>query len=247
MLVVVCLLFAARSAAASPVPRTARITAARLDPRVRGKYAETTLDGMLAFPVQNTTTVVYLHGIHGLAANGCPWMRSGGGSLVCPEANVALPNGTFSWSGRADVDHAVVARAERAARGSSTVLVGFSQGAYVATDIVEAGLGKYRGLVLLSADVSPSAKALADAGIRRVVLGAGELDGSFAPMKKTAERLAREGVEVRFVSLGRVGHTYQAEDREALAAAIAWACGDDGAPAARPGDALVLRRLTAGA
>ncbi len=203
-----------------------------IDPRVRGKAAPSVVDGMLAYPVQSRATVVYLHGIHGLAANGCPWMRSDGGFLVCPEANVALPNGTFSWSGQPAVDRAVVARAERAAGGTRTVLVGFSQGAYVTTDILEARLGKLHGVVLLSADVAPSAKALADAGVKRVVLGAGELDATYAPMKKTADRLAREGVDVRWVSLGRVGHTYVAEDPEALRGAITWAC-----EGAAPGEA----------
>jgi hypothetical protein len=50
-------------------------------------------------------------------------------------------------------------------------------------------------------------------------------------MKRAADRFAREaqdpgvGVEVRFVSLGRVGHTYATPNKDALNAAIAWSGG----------------------
>lgn len=182
--------------------------------------------------------VVYLHGVHGRAENGCPWLRDGAseiGWLVCPEANTRLPNDTFSWGGSLHEQRAVVARAERAAhaRGadaaSASVLVGFSQGSYVAVDLVNAGLGRYRGLVLVAAEVEPNAAKLRAAGVARVALAAGELDASFAPLRRTAERLRREGVDARFVDLGAIGHTYQTPEREAFAEAIAWA-GGKGAP-----------------
>jgi hypothetical protein len=208
--------------------RTPETTHAKLDAPVRGKAS-----GMLSFPpnknVQTTTTVVYLHGIHGLAKNGCPWLREGAnqvGWLVCPEANVRLPNETFSWGGSASEKRAIVAEAERAVPGNGpSVLVGFSQGAYVAEELLQTKQGSYRGIVFLAATVEPRASDLGKAGVKRVVLGAGELDGSYAPMKATAQRLEREGVEVRFVSLGKVGHTYIAENGAPLAAAIAWAGG----------------------
>jgi hypothetical protein len=61
--------------------------------------------------------------------------------------------------------------------------------------------------------------------VKRVVLGAGELDAAYAPMLATSKRLEREGIDTRFVSLGRVGHTYVAETGAPLAAAIEWAAG----------------------
>jgi predicted esterase len=180
---------------------------------------------------------VYLHGIHGRAENGCPWLRDGAsqvGWLVCPDANEHLANDTFSWSGTVAEQHDVVARAERAAQAQGAdaeaagVLIGFSQGAYVALDLVRARLGHHRGLVLIGADVAPSAATLQAAGVDRIVLAAGDLDGASAPMRRAAERLRHEGMDVRFVPLGPVGHSYQASDdgpKEALRDAIAWAGG----------------------
>jgi predicted esterase len=148
---------------------------------------------------------------------------------VCPEANERLSNGTFSWGGTIASQREVVARAERAAQAqgadpsAANVLVGFSQGAYVALDLVHARLGHYRGLVLIGADVTPSRKLLQEGGIARIVLAAGDLDGASAPMKRAAEQLRREGVDVRFVSLGRIGHSYATPEKDALRDAIVWA------------------------
>lgn len=190
---------------------------------------------ILAFPPRSPAkplTVVYLHGIHGRAENGCPWLHEGAseiGWLVCPEANEHLANDTFSWAGSVSDQRAVVARAEHAAQAqgadpeSPGVLVGFSQGAFVALDLVHARLGHYRGIVLIGAEVEPSRAMLAADGIDRIVFAAGDLDGASAPMKRAAEHLRREGMNVRFVSLGRIGHSYETTDKEALRDAIAWA------------------------
>ena len=178
-------------------------------------------------------TVVYLHGIHGLPANGCPWLRDGAtelGWLVCPEANRQLANGTFSWGGTVSEQFAVVARAEHVAQANGAsvsdadVLVGFSQGAYVALDLVHARLGHHRGLVLIGADVdhAVSRAMLETAGVSRIVLAAGDLDAASAPMKRVADRLAREGMDARFISLGRIGHSYETTEKEALRDAIVW-------------------------
>jgi predicted esterase len=210
---------------------------------VRGKYPTRPLelrDGdttILAFPPRATTndtkplTVVYLHGVHGRAENGCPWLREGAselGWLVCPEANEHLANDTYSWTGSVVEQRAIVARAEKAARAqgadpeSAGVLVGFSQGAYVALDLVRAHLGHYRGLVLIGADVTPSHAMLASAGVDRVVFAAGDLDGASAPMQRAADQLRRDGMDARFVSLGRIGHSYETTNKDALSDAIAW-------------------------
>lgn len=240
--------FTARAAGAGSARRQALPSTERT-PRsagVRAKYSATptTIDAeghpLLAYPPrakdEKAITVVYLHGIHGLPQNGCPWLREGAsevGWLVCPAASSPLPNGTFSWGGPLADQHAVVARAERAAQragadgASANVLVGFSQGSYLAVDLVNHHLGSYRGLVLLAADVELSAAALREAGVTRVALGAGQLDGSYAPLRRTAERLRSDGLDVRFVDLGAIGHTYQTTETAALAGAIAWAGGKD--------------------
>ena len=61
-------------------------------------HAEHGVD-VLAFPPatkaeRKPLSVVYLHGMHGRASNGCPWFRGGAselGWLVCPEAIEAQP------------------------------------------------------------------------------------------------------------------------------------------------------------
>ena len=248
------LTFAARAAARVEPSRAHVIDARDRTPKLeaaRAKYPTQPLvlreddHAILAFPPRASIspasaasnkplTVVYLHGIHGLPENGCPWLRAGAselGWLVCPAANERLSNDTFSWSGSVSDQRAVVARAERAAQAqgadpaSPGVIVAFSQGAYVALDLVRAHLGSYRGLVLIGAEVEPSADVLTAAGVDRIVLAAGDLDGAAAPMRRAAQRLRDSGKSARFVSLGRIGHSYETTDREALRDAIAWAGG----------------------
>jgi predicted esterase len=164
--------------------------------------------------------VVYLHGVHGRPENGCPWMHATGGWLLCPRADLVHEGGTASWSGSRTSD--VLARATRAAGAPATVLVGFSQGAYEVDALLRRHAVRARGIVLLAADVAPEAEALRAAGVRRIALGAGELDPSFAVLRASAARLARDGIEVRLVSLGGVGHVYIADDPSVLRDAIRW-------------------------
>lgn len=196
----------------------------------RGKSAgPTSVSGVLAYPATNPSapTVVYLHGIHGRAENGCPWMRSGDGWLVCPEPAVKDGPG-WSWTGNAKADASIVHAAIAATRSDATVVaVGFSQGAYVALDLVRTNEARFHGLVLMGADVNPDAKTLRSAGIARVVLSASKDEPWHGAVERNAERLsrdgAREGIAVRFVSLGHVRHTYVAEDPAVVREAIAWA------------------------
>jgi predicted esterase len=235
------------SAAAAPIgeraPRTATETTSSIDASVRGFHASTPITlragdhDVLAYAPRKQNrplTVVYLHGIHGRAANGCPWMRSGAmslGWLVCPSGVEQDEAGTASWGGDVFKQSVAVTSALRAAEvaGASSepgVAVGFSQGSYVALDLVRTGLGRFRGLVLLAApEAHPSARKLLDAGVTRVVLGAGSLDAAYAPLVEDAKRLQNEGIETRFLDLGRIGHTYVTDNTEALAEAIAWAGG----------------------
>jgi predicted esterase len=213
----------------------------------RGVYASSPVTlraengGVMAFPPAKSAaarpmTVIYLHGAHGRVENGCPWFRSGAselGWLVCPEAIERQPDGSWSWGADVFQQSAVVGRALRAAQasGASTepgVAVGFSQGSYVALDLVKARLAKFRGLVLLGAEMHPNAKTLRDAGVQRIALGAGSLDDAHASLVEEAARLSNEGVETRFFELGHVGHTYAVEDTSILRDAIAWAGGIDG-------------------
>lgn len=243
---------AAGTGAPSPphAERTARTLEAPRRPLAgdrRGLYASTPTvlhaDGkdLLAFPPSKTAaarpmSVIYLHGARGRAVNGCPWFRSGAselGWLVCPEAIERQPDGSWSWGADVFQQGPVVAQSLRAAQaeGASAepgVAVGFSQGSYVALDLVKARLARFRGLVLLGAEMHPNTKTLLDAGVKRVALGAGRFDAPHASLAEEAARLSSEGLEARFFDLGRVGHTYAVEDTAVLRDAIAWAGGVDG-------------------
>lgn len=221
------------------------LVAAKRETEARGHYASTPVTlhaegrSILAYPPASSAasepmTVVYLHGMRGRAENGCPWLRSGAselGWLVCPRAARDEGNGAASWGGDVLEQSAIVTRALRAAEeqgasSSAGVAVGFSQGGYVALDLVKTHLAHFRGLVLIAApEAHPSAQKLREAGVERVALASGQLDAAYAPLVEDAKRLAREGMNVRFYDLGRVGHTYVAEETTTLSEAIAWAGG----------------------
>lgn len=197
---------------------------------------------MLAFPPSKTASahamsVVYLHGARGRAENGCPWFRSGAselGWLVCPDSKLEMqPNGSSSWGADVFAQGPIVADALSAARaqGASSepgVAVGFSQGSYVALDLVKARLATFRGLVLLGAELHPNVKTLRDRGVKRVALGAGIYDAPHDSLVEEAARMSSEGLEARFFDLGHVGHTYAVEDATVLRDAIVWAGGAEG-------------------
>ncbi len=233
------------------VARTAHVPASHVTTlgatEARGLYASTPTSlhaegsNVMAFPPAKSAarapmTVVYLHGRHARVANGCPWFRSGAselGWLVCPEGPEEQPDGSWSWGADVFAQGVIVNRTLRAAVANGAtkepgVAVGFSQGSYVAVDLVKARLAQFRGLVLLGAEMHPNAKTLRDAGVKRVALGAGRLDGSHDSLVEEARRLDGEGLETRFFELGHVGHTYAVEDTTVLRDAIAWAGGLDG-------------------
>ena len=176
-------------------------------------------------------TFVYLHGVCGLTVNGCPHFDGAPGWLACPQANQGCTNGGSSWSGSVDdkiavVDHALDAVRARwpESTNSPVVLVGFSQGAYVAMDLANAQPGRYAGLVLLGADTEGGLARLRASRVPRVALACGAYDMMFPKMRATATELVPFGVAARFESLGSVGHTYAAADGTdaTLTGLLAW-------------------------
>lgn len=177
--------------------------------------------------------VVLLHGICGEPQSSCsafaplsPWS---GGDLVCARADLACPAGGAMWSGGASaltrIEEAIAEASESGARfdpHGPRALVGFSQGAYVALRAARHAPGRYRNVLLIGAFVTPSRADLEAAGIDRLGLAAGDHDGAARTMRETAQRLAAEGYPARFVSLGKVGHTYVPDEPQKLAAALAW-------------------------
>lgn len=179
------------------------------------------------------TPIVLLHGICGEPKNSCAAFAPFAGSdLVCARGDMECPAGGAMWSGGAGaigrIDRAIAEASDSGVRfdpSAPRVLVGFSQGAYVALRAARAAPGKYPRVMLIGAFVSPSRADLEAAGITRLALAAGDLDGASRTMRETTQKLVAEGFDARFVSLGRVGHTYVPDDAQKLATAVDWTTG----------------------
>ena len=102
------------------------------------------------------------------------------------------------------------------------VIVGFSLGGIAAVQIAQGTVGKYSGLVVVASQVHPDAAALKKAGVKRVVLAAGDLDMTSAPLQQDARTLASQGVQTRFVSLGKYGHGYPPDMEERMREPMTW-------------------------
>jgi predicted esterase len=102
----------------------------------------------------------------------------------------------------------------------SLVLVGFSNGGYAVASLLRAHALPVRGIVIHGAEASFEAKDLKDV---RIVFTAGELDGAASFMKAQAKRLASQGIEARWVSLGQQGHFISVDSGKEVAEMIDWA------------------------
>ena len=189
-----------------------------------------------AKPEQRLATFVYLHGVCGLTQNGCGHFEGAPGWLVCPQANAACSNGGSAWGESVDDKLAVIDAALDASRAAwpesrtaPVVLVGFSQGAYVAMDVARARPGQFAGMLLLGADTAHGVDRIRAARVPRVALACGAYDMMFPVMRDTPRALGSFKIAAHFASLGRVGHTYAAEDGtdETLAALLAWLVSGD--------------------
>ena len=164
------------------------------------------------------------------------------GWLISPEANHKCGPGLgASWSGGGDaVANLVDASVARAAalvpptiavdahldEAAPRVLIGFSQGAWIAVDVARARPQHYRGLVLMAMALDSSATALRAAGVKRVVLACGERNAAYGSMRTLAARLTSDGYPARFVSLGKVGHTIPLDANERLREPLTWVASD---------------------
>src|SRR5262249_9768331 len=105
--------------------------------------------------------------------------------LVCPAGNA--PEGeSFGWAGSTEERLAAVDTlyGPLVDHGRGDVLVGFSRGGFLARDLVYARPGRFRGVVLLGAAVRLDAERLRAAGVRRVLLAAGEHDEARPTMER---------------------------------------------------------------
>jgi hypothetical protein len=170
------------------------------------------------------------------------------GWLVCPSGNSTC-YGEPDWSGTGPVKAAFLESAIAKVQGAIPtfvdgdrrgVLFGWSRGAYAARDILYAsasGSGKdpkladlgarFRGLVLVAAQVTPDVTKLRAVGITRVVMAAGDYDMSTPTMTAAVKTLKKLGMEARFVSLGKIGHVWPEDFDVRMRGPIAWAAGND--------------------
>jgi predicted esterase len=104
----------------------------------------------------------------------------------------------------------------------NATLVGFSQGAFLALDLATHHQGPWSNLILIGASVEPDPRALANAGIRRVLLASGDYDGAKGAMRTAAARLSEAGIESTWKSLGPVGHQFAFDMDAWMAVALEW-------------------------
>jgi predicted esterase len=191
----------------------------------------------VAFPPKDLTApkpaVVYLHGMWASPEDSCGAFEHAAtpfGFLVCPRGNAPLGDGKM-WSGtyasvapniHAALDAAAAPVPGKLDRSGGGTLVGFSNGAYFAAEVAQSEPGKWTGLVLLSMRLDLDVARLRAAGVRRVVLGAGDKDGVRDSMKALATRTDAAGLPARFVSLGPVGHEFPPDMDARMCDAIAW-------------------------
>jgi predicted esterase len=190
----------------------------------------------VAYPPADTEAprpaIVFLHGMWAGPEESCGYFERAAtpfGFLVCPRGNA--PNGEGRmWVG----NYASVAPSVRAAlhgaealapgkldRAGGT-LIGYSNGAYFAVEVAQFEPGRWTGLVLLSMRVELDAARLRAAGVRRIVLAAGEHDGARASMRAVAAKTDAAGLPTRFMSLGPGGHEFPSDMHARMCAAISW-------------------------
>ena len=198
----------------------------------------------VAYPPADTTAprpaIVYLHGMWASPEDSCGYFEHAAtpfGFLVCPRGNAPLGEGRM-WAGTyasvAPQLHAALDAAGRLGAGkldrhAPGTIVGYSNGAYFAVEIAYAEPGRWTGLVLLSMHLELDVPRLKSAGVRRVVLAAGDKDGARPSMQALAERTDSAGLPARFVSLGPGGHPFPPSLDGPMCDAIAWVRGADAA------------------
>ncbi len=181
----------------------------------------------------SSPALTFLHGMCMNAEATCHRLDGAAGALgliVCPHGNAEC-GGASDWKGdgaekAAFLDEAFLDVEEAFGPDASPrkggVLVGFSRGAFVARDVIYERPGYFRGAILVGAALSPDAERFRKAGIRRVVLAAGDFDGARPTMEKAAVRLNALGIPSKFVRLGPIPHALPKDFDRFVAEAVQW-------------------------
>jgi acetyl esterase/lipase len=201
----------------------------------------------VAYPPADATAprpaIVYLHGMWSTPEEQCALLErtaTSFGFLVCPRGNAPFGDGHM-WKGtyasvaprlHAAIDAAAAMGPGKLDASGGGTLVGYSNGAYFAAEVARSEPGKWTGLVLLSMKLELDGGLLRRAGVRRVVMAAGDRDPVRDGMKALAEKLDATGLAARFVSLGPGEHPLPPDLDARLCEPLAWA---------READAAVCR------
>ena len=220
-------------------------TAPRLQPR-RAPFvleAEGATPAIVVYPPRDESrarpVAVMLHGMCSTPESTCAPIAGAVTRdhwLVCPRGTVACEGGGATWSMKdapAQIEASVRRLATREAVDidAPRTLLGFSFGATIAVLVAQhvsaarsdaQERGAWTSVVLLGAEVYPDAAALRRAGVRRVLLGAGDYDMMKNHMLAATDRLRRQGTDAVFVGLGPVGHTFPSDIDAWMARALVW-------------------------
>jgi predicted esterase len=199
-------------------------------PQVQGPWG-------VAYPPADATAprpaVVFLHGMWAGPEEACPLLREAAsrfGFLVCPRGNTPFDAGVM-WSGtaadaagpvRAALDEAARMAQGKLDRAADGTLIGYSNGAYFAAELARAQPGRWPGLVLIGMKLDLDPARLRAAGVRRVVLAAGDQDETRPSMQALAQRFDDGGLPSRFIGLGPGGHAFPPDMPARMCDAIAW-------------------------
>lgn len=178
------------------------------------------------------TVVVYLHGMWASPEDSCSFFERAVADavLICPRGNApAQSGGAFRGTlleKRRSLDAALDTARElvrpRTIATAGGIAMGFSSGAAFALELALAEPGRWSGLVLMSMKLHIDPAKVRAAGVKRVALAAGELDGSRSSLMSNEKLLVSAGVEARFFSPGPVGHHFATDMEARMADVLAW-------------------------
>jgi predicted esterase len=153
------------------------------------------------------------------------------GWLICPRAARVCDGGGSTWDYREreqTIERAIDSVRRRfpgeIAQSAGRTLIGFSLGAFVASELAQRvdGPARYSRVLLIGARVTPDVARLKRAGVQRIALAAGKYDMTYAHMAEQARRLARSGLPALFIDLGRIGHRFPEDFAHYLSDALSW-------------------------
>lgn len=185
---------------------------------VRSKF------GYLFDPASSPGLIVYLHGMGASPEDSCHYFEpaaiANNAVLICPRGNARQSQGG-AWIGNLDDKRYSLDQIMKD-RPAGATLMGFSIGAHFAYQLAKSEPGKWSGLILMNQVMVIEKADLEKAGVKKLVLCAGEYDASHPALYAEKQKLAKAGFPVRFVTLGPVGHRFAPDMETRMVDAIGW-------------------------